>query len=438
MITIIDAPCGTGKTSWAIQQMNEHLEQPVIFCTPLLEEIERIKAACPSRNFQEPIPYNGSKLNSFNCLVAQENSIAVSHTLFSNATRETLDRIIPGKYTLILDEQLSFFQDFNKTSRVQGSPRQSISDGDMKLLLAQGIVKLDDKSRLSWMQDMYKDMKFSELTQIIETHEVYSYRGILLALFPEELLRKFTDIYILTYMSLNSEITGYLDYYGMEYQVMSVVQVDGRYELVPYNAVADMAFRRLLCDQVTVYAGNSDYNRRYDLSKSWYQRAKAEQFIKLKNSLRSYYEYHLKDARASNGDIMWTCPADYMKKVAGKGYTRIRAMTKRERSLPERERKEVERSLSCFVSCNAKATNVYNKRWALAYCCNIFQNPILAAFFRDNGIAFDEDAYSLSCLIQWMCRSRIRNGEPIEIYLPSKRMRDLFLDWRSVGSSTSE
>lgn len=33
-ITIIDAPCGAGKTSFAIQHINENTSESFVFCTP--------------------------------------------------------------------------------------------------------------------------------------------------------------------------------------------------------------------------------------------------------------------------------------------------------------------------------------------------------------------------------------------------------------------
>ena len=37
--------------------------------------------------------------------------------------------------------------------------------------------------------------------------------------------------------------------------------------------------------------------------------------------------------------------------------------------------------------------------------------------------------FALSEMLQWIWRSRIRQGESINIYVPSKRMRNLLLDW---------
>ena len=57
-------------------------------------------------------------------------------------------------------------------------------------------------------------------------------------------------------------------------------------------------------------------------------------------------------------------------------------------------------------------------------------NPYVARWLEDNTRAFD-DAYALTELIQWVWRSRVRNGQPITLYLPSLRMRQLIEEWLS-------
>ena len=42
-IHVIDAPCGAGKSSFAIQMINQHPEQRFIYCAPFLDELDRIK-----------------------------------------------------------------------------------------------------------------------------------------------------------------------------------------------------------------------------------------------------------------------------------------------------------------------------------------------------------------------------------------------------------
>lgn len=99
-------------------------------------------------------------------------------------------------------------------------------------------------------------------------------------------------------------------------------------------------------------------------------------------------------------------------------------------SFKEAARKQPVRDYSkAFVSCNARATNVYGNRHNLAYLLNVYEHPYIIRWFDNNGITVDQDSYALSQLLQWIWRSAIRNGEKVGLYLPSKRMRNLLLEW---------
>lgn len=175
----------------------------------------------------------------------------------------------------------------------------------------------------------------------------------------------------------------------------------------------------------------SGYNKpNRTLSKSWFDSATPDKLSELKKDVSSFFRSYVKEAKASQDDIMWTCPVNHKSKIQGSRYICSRIITKEERRLlSQPELKQLEKAVSCFVPCNAKATNIYRNRWALAYCYNMFLKPPFKGFFQDNGIEVDESSYSLSCLLQWICRSRLRDGESIVIYLPSKRMRKLLQDW---------
>ncbi len=63
-INIIDAICGAGKTSAAINYINNSIEdQHFLYITPYLTEVERIISACPNKKFKQPESY-GTKLIS--------------------------------------------------------------------------------------------------------------------------------------------------------------------------------------------------------------------------------------------------------------------------------------------------------------------------------------------------------------------------------------
>lgn len=56
-------------------------------------------------------------------------------------------------------------------------------------------------------------------------------------------------------------------------------------------------------------------------------------------------------------------------------------------------------------------------------------SPDIKQFVEHYRIEFDDDLFSLSALLQWIWRSRIRDGEPINIFIPSERMRNLLITW---------
>ena len=88
-----------------------------------------------------------------------------------------------------------------------------------------------------------------------------------------------------------------------------------------------------------------------------------------------------------------------------------------------------------FLSYNIRATNDYRDRDHLAYCVNVFYNPILKNYFVDHGVEIQEERYALSEMIQWIWRSSIRDGKEIWIYIPSRRMRELLQEWLSEVSA---
>ena len=48
-IKIVDAICGSGKTSAAIEYMKKRTDANFIYVTPFLSEIERVKKTCMSK-----------------------------------------------------------------------------------------------------------------------------------------------------------------------------------------------------------------------------------------------------------------------------------------------------------------------------------------------------------------------------------------------------
>lgn len=253
----------------------------------------------------------------------------------------------------------------------------------------------------------------------------YVNQRVMICIYPPEIFRAFKNVYVMTYMFGGSQLKAYFDLLNIKYEICGLEKSqDNEYQLCEYNIESDFLFRDH-CRGLIKFVGESIYSKG-SLSKTWYQNAGEDNLPKLKGKIK----YNLtKQMGAKAPDIMWTCPKEYRHKLSGDGYTVTRRLTPEERRLPEEKKKKIETAISCFVSCNARATNDFGSRWALAYCCNMYPRPVIADFFATQGITLGRDTYALSSLIQWIFRSRIRNGQPITIYLPSKRMRDLLERW---------
>ena len=50
-------------------------------------------------------------------------------------------------------------------------------------------------------------------------------------------------------------------------------------------------------------------------------------------------------------------------------------------------------------------------------------------YFAERGYTIDNDKLATSEMVQWLWRSRLRDGKEIWLYLPSSRMRRLLYKW---------
>ena len=429
-ITVIDAPCGGGKTSWAIQTMKNDTDTSFIYCTPFLDEIVRIRNSCGKHRFLEPRNFGASKIIDFNSLLAQGKDIAVTHSTFLNATEETADLIRQGEYTMIIDEALEIIGDFNKVASVENAVEQSLNTKDVEVLVRDNLISIEENGRVIWTGKDYQGTKYSEVERLAKLGRLYCVNNTILCMFPPEIFQAFKKVYVMTYMLEGTFLKYYFDLFGISYEKVTVVNNDGNYTLNDYTPDLDYAFRKRCKDLITVcgdFRLNDGY-RNNSFSKNWYDHNTGNNAVL--NRLRTDLTYFFtRYAKAKSKDILWTCPKKYRQKVRGKGYTCVRQMTKQDLSLPKDKREKKEKELSCFIPLNARATNDYRERWALAYCFNMYTPRMIWHFFNNCGHTVDEDIFAMACFIQWIFRSRIRCGEKIIVYLPSPRMRRLFTRW---------
>lgn len=404
-IYVVDAIMGSGKTSSAINKMNEDVENNYIFITPFLKEVDRIKESCTPRKFVEPENKGGGKLESLHYWIGKGCNIASTHALFKTYTDYTKELIKNNNYKLILDEV------FNVLETVP------LHKDDIKLIFNNGLAHLDEDNYVVWDDDSYEGKKFGEIKHMAKAHNLILIDNTLLLWnFPIDVFKSFKEVYVLTYMFDAQIQKYYYDLNNVEITYLGIQHKNGIYEFSSNGTIPD--YVKVLKNKINILSDeklNCIGENEYALSSSWFDREldkRNKPLLKtLKDNLINVFTHKFDSNSEEN---MWTTYKDSQSALKGKGYTKG------------------------FVSVNARATNEFRHKKNLAYCANIFFNPYMKNYFIDKGIHVLEDKYALSELVQWIWRSAIRDGENINIYIPSSRMRELLIGWLENLSKEEE
>ena len=276
-----------------------------------------------------------------------------------------------------------------------------ISHKDYNLLIDHGTIKFDD-DLVIWDDEEYTG-RFNFLKRICENGEVYKVNeeehNVLFSwTFDIEVLKSCKSITIMTYL-----FEAQLMYYYFllnDYDKFDKYYIENN-ELKEFVKYQYPKIEHL----INIYEGdmNNIGDRQTALSVNWFNNNRALS-TKLQKHIYNYVQ-NIVNVKASQ--VMWTTFKSQYSKLKGKGYT------------------------TGFVSLNARATNEYADKDTVIYCANRFISPNYIIFLKNHDIEFNQDLFALSELVQFIWRSRIRNNESINIYIPSSRMRKLLQDWIS-------
>lgn len=400
MIHVVDAPTGQGKTNAAINYINSHDER-YLFVTPYKTELERIIKSCQGRKFCEPEAIYSkttrvvAKKNGIKKLFKSGRNIVTTHALFRLFDSEMIEFCRQYNYTLILDEVTDVAEVYDE-----------LKADDLKVLLEEFVIV--DNCMLKWREDKvkYNGNKFLREKGLCDMNCLYLYGDTtMLWQFSIDIFNAFKESYILTYMFKGQLQKYYYDFHDLKYDRWYVKgNTMETYELTPQKQEYGKPSQyKPLLEIIDAPRLNSIGCEKYSLSSNWYAKEGNQAEVEVvRKKLATYFKHY---ATGGAETCLWTCFKEDRDSLKGKGYTKS------------------------FLSSNAKATNKYKDRTNLAYLINAFMNPNIKLFFEDNGIPVDGDMYALSALIQWVWRSAIRDGKPIKLYLPSKRMRELLIGW---------
>jgi hypothetical protein len=403
IINIVDSIMGSGKTSWAIQFMNSTpCYKKFIYITPFLNEVERVLNSTERKFAQPESKKGGTKLDNLKNLIVKGEDIVSTHALFQRMDNELIELIEMQGYTLILDEVMNVID------------QVKISKDDLQLLLTaktktgDPVITIDEKGFVHWNDKEYVDGNFEHIRNLANTDNLMIYDNIAMYwLFPVSAFKGFEEVFVLTYM-FNGQIQRYYyDLFKLNYTYHSVAENSENYELVAYMPL-QQENRKYLKELINIYY--SQPTDRTDLNKIGEKNSafSKNQLTKLISNpsqqklLRDNgFNFYYNKLKVPSNEVMWTTFLAFEKKLC-----------------PKNLKKQ-------FVEVTARATNDYANKSTCIYFANRYMNPITKKFFTSKGVKVDEDLFALSELLQWVFRSRIRKGQPINIYVPSKRMRTL-------------
>lgn len=403
MVYYIDEIMGRGKTSAMINYINSCGEdRRFLFITPMLSEDARICKACTEKQFCQPCGDEQPKREDIKRLIEGGANIASTHALFSKLDDEALHMMEDRHYTLIVDESICVINPFDITPHDAGNIMKNFAD-------------VDENGFIRWSEEQY-DGRYNLYKEKLETTNVLAYNEYhWVQIMDPRTFNSFEDVFILTYLFQDQIIRAYLDMNKIPYERMYVngtcredYTISDHFEPAP---VED--FRRLIhiVEHRKLNAVGDDY---YALSKTWYRRHSTPESVKrLKNNTYNYFRNITKTSGRSN---LWTAFQD----------------EKDESGMPCISWREMIADplyKAGFVPFNTKGTNDYKHKVALAYLVNVFPNTSVLNYLSASGVPLDRDRYALSEMIQWIWRSAIREGKEIHLYIPSRRMRTLLVNW---------
>lgn len=390
---------GRGKTSAAIRYMNQHnRERRFLFATPYLSEVERICTYC---DFEEPSDDLGAKSIDLKIKMRQRRNISMTHALFYIMDAETVELAAENRYSLIVDESVDVVT------------RLPISAKDFNLIV-QNLTEEGDNGRLIWKDPEY-DGRFNDYKALADQGNLFRQDTALLNIMNPDIFSAFEEVIFLTYLFDGQAQKAYLDYFGIPYRIIGIEEDRHgfRFSDKPDSPPPIDLFKLIHIAKKPEM--NFPFRDRYALSKNWYNKHGVDDpEIKLLRRYLNYFFRSMTNSEASNR--MWTCFQQYKQTVVGKRGKYI----------------------TSWLPLNIRATNEYRDVTAVAYLVNRFVDPNLSKFFAERDVAIDNDQFALSEMVQFIWRSAIRDGKPIDLYIPSERMRNLLIDWMKSVNTEGE
>lgn len=415
---IYDAICGSGKTTRVKEYLLNNSNEKFIYISPFLKEsykvagilfdvegdevVPKISDLTGSIEYDQDNPVSGlkfkypdrkkgrgSKETSLSHLMSKGYNITSTHQLFTHMSVNSL--VNANEYTLIIDEALSVYEESNVIGK---SEVKKLIDIGILFLDEDGITLRFDRDKFGvdsdYDGDKVEGTAYESLATMCDLSQLLLIDGKTIVWeMSADMLRKFKKVIICTYLFEGQLFASYLKKHGIEY---NVIRFGKKPEDVKhlFNVLDDIHLNSIGADDTA-------------LSKSFFEKQST------KNTARETCRKHLNTVmrkwKAKTDNRLYTCfKAD--KTIIGDG-----------------------RYNKNWLPFNCRATNDYRTVENVAYLVNVFPSPLLVKAAYGKETEFDDDVHALGELLQFLYRGCLRESLPMNIYLPSSRMRKLLFKW---------
>lgn len=413
-VKVIDAICGSGKSTHAINTMKSEPHKKWLYVTPYLSEAGdgdkvkgRIRDSLPELDFACPSSSQGrNKSSDLTRLLLDGRNVAMTHNLLMLINKETLKVIRDNEYHVIIDETLDVISIYN-----------GIHKDDVKSIVGTFVTKEESTGKLSWdytrFDDNYKG-HFKDIKDMCDMDCLYLHKDqVLINKLSPCMIEAFSSTTILTYMFEGSFMCSWLKLAGIEF------------EYQPLNSGFDpRLIKQGVRDNLVIMKtprgiDQFNYNDRgqylkTSFSSSWYKFNK-DKLEEIKKGCEATLT-RLRKQKIKH-QVFWTTFKPYKDTLKGAGYTRGTIITE------DGER------LEPFITKNKRASNEHADCNMCLYLVNVFAHGDISTYMEGQGMQLDNEKLALSEMVQFIFRGSIRKGEKMYIMLASKRMEDLLLDW---------
>lgn len=415
---IYDALCGSGKTTRVKEYLLNNANEKFIYISPFLKESYKVAGILFDEEGDEVVPKisdltgsieydqdnpvsglkfkypdrkkgRGSKETSLSYLMSKGYNITSTHQLFTHMSVNSL--VNANEYTLIIDEALSVYEESNVIGK---SEVKKLIDIGILFLDEDGITLRFDRDKFGvdsdYDGDKVEGTAYESLATMCDLSQLLLIDGKTIVWeMSADMLRKFKKVIICTYLFEGQLFASYLKKHGIEY---NVIRFGKKPEDVKhlFNVLDDIHLNSIGADDTA-------------LSKSFFEKQST------KNTARETCRKHLNTVmrkwKAKTNNRLYTCfKAD--KTIIGDG-----------------------RYNKNWLPFNCRATNDYRTVENVAYLVNVFPSPLLVKAAYGKETEFDDDVHALGELLQFLYRGCLRESLPMNIYLPSSRMRKLLFKW---------